>query len=66
MVKVLIFLIGFTLITFIEAAVRLDKLEIKSLDPSKGTAEIKIHDTTPKSVDVEVHVLADVKDLSVS
>lgn len=48
------------------AAMRFQKMDTKILDPSKGTCNITVHPTVPKSVDVDVHSFIEAKDISVS
>lgn len=54
------------LVSCVRAGARLDKLDVKVLDKTKVTCEVKVHLTKPKSVDIDVHALTDAKDVSVS
>lgn len=48
------------------AVVLLEKVDIRVLDPTKGTCTVKINPGTPRTVDIDVQSFIEAKDITVS
>lgn len=50
----------------IVAIATIEKVEVKILDPSKGTCKVSVNVGPPRSVDIEVESFIEAKDITVS
>lgn len=55
-----------SLVSLIAAAVMLEKVDIRVLDPSRGKCTVKIHPGPPRTVDIDVESFIEAKEMTVS